>query len=117
MEFFEPWIDPDKALVDVGAGVGHLAAPLAERLRWVTPVEPSAGMWRHIPGRPNLFVVASTWEEAEAGTADLVICLHVLYSVRDPVRFIEKLEAAANERVSTRFRSRCRGARFRGSAR
>lgn len=47
----------------------------------------------------NLTVVPSPWQSAQVGEADLVICVHVLYSVKEPVRFIEKLEAAATERV------------------
>jgi hypothetical protein len=99
MAFLGPWIYPAKTLIDVGAGVGHLSAPLAERLRWVKAVEPSQGMRNHIPGKPNLTVVPNPWQYAEVGQADLVICVHVLYSVTDPVPFIEKLEAAATERV------------------
>jgi Methyltransferase domain len=97
--FLEPWIHPSKTLVDVGAGVGSLSAFLADRLRWVTAVEPSEGMRKHIPPRPNLTVIPSPWQRVEVGQADLVICAHVLYSVTDPVPFIEKLEAAAIERV------------------
>ena len=99
MAFLEPWIQPSRTLIDVGAGIGRLAAALTERLRWVKAVEPSPRMRSHIPGKPNLTVIPSHWQSAQAGEADLVTCVHVLYSVTEPVRFIEKLEAAATERV------------------
>lgn len=73
--------------------------PLAERLEWVTAVEPSEGMRALIPARDNMTVVASGWEDAVVAPADLVICCHVLYGVEDPVAFIEKMERTARERV------------------
>jgi SAM-dependent methyltransferase len=95
----EPWLSPTKTLIDAGAGTGRHAAPLADRLDWVTAVEPSVGMRELIPPKSNLTVVGSGWEEAEVAPADLVICCHVLYFLADPVPFIEKLEASARERV------------------
>jgi SAM-dependent methyltransferase len=101
-EFFnvlEPHLSPRKTLIDVGAGAGRHALPLAERLEWVTAVEPSEGMRALIPPRDNMTVVASTWEDAAVAAADLVICCHVLYGVDEPVPFIAKMERSARERV------------------
>lgn len=95
----EPWIHPSKTLIDVGAGVGRLSAFLADRLRWVKAVEPSEEMRKYIPRKHNLTVIPSPWQAAKPGQANFVICAHVLYSVKNPVPFIEKLEAAATERV------------------
>jgi SAM-dependent methyltransferase len=95
----EPWLDPRKTLIDVGAGTGRHAVPLAARLDWVTAVEPSESMRALIPPLDNLTVIASTWEDADVAAADLVICSHVLYAVSEVVPFIEKLERAARERV------------------
>lgn len=97
--FLEPWLAPHKTLLDVGAGTGRHAYPLSRRLDWVTAVEPSESMRALIPPADNMTVVASTWEEAEPAPADLVICVHVLYSVADIVPFLRKLEASARERV------------------
>jgi SAM-dependent methyltransferase len=99
LEVIGPYISPRKTLVDVGAGAGRHALPLAERLEWVTAVEPSEGMRALIPFRDNLTVVASAWEDAVVAPADLVICCHVLYGVQDPVAFIKKMERSARERV------------------
>jgi SAM-dependent methyltransferase len=94
-----PYVSPRKTLIDVGAGAGRHALPLAERLEWVTAVEPSEGMRAQIPRRDNMTVVASNWEDAAVAPADLLICCHVLYGVADPVPFIAKMEVSARERV------------------
>jgi hypothetical protein len=97
--FLEPWLQPSRTLIDVGAGTGRLVAPVTGRLDWVTAVEPSEGMRAHIPPADNLTVIGSTWQDAEPAPADLVTCVHVLYGVEDVVPFVEKLERAATERV------------------
>ena len=99
LEVVAPYVSPSKTLIDVGAGAGRHALPLAERLEWVTAVEPSEGMRAQIPQRDNMTVVASNWEDAAVAPADLLICSHVLYGVADPVPFIAKMEASARERV------------------
>lgn len=77
----EPYLARRKTLIDAGAGAGRHAVALAERLEWVTAVEPSEGMRAQIPPRDNMTVIASTWEDAEVAPADLVICCHVLYGI------------------------------------
>jgi SAM-dependent methyltransferase len=99
LEMLEPWLQPRRTLIDVGAGAGRYAAPLADRLDWITAIEPSQGMRDLIPEKENMTVIATGWEHAEAAPADLVICCHVLYGVADAPTFIAKLEAAATERV------------------
>jgi SAM-dependent methyltransferase len=100
-----PFASARKTLIDVGAGAGRHALPLAERLEWVTAVEPSEGMRAQIPPRDNMTVIASSWEEAEVAPADLVICAHVLYGVDEPAPFIAKLERSARERVFIMLRA------------
>ncbi len=45
LEVLEPFLSPQKTLIDVGAGTGRHATPLASRLEWVTAVEPSRRIW------------------------------------------------------------------------
>ena len=104
LKVLEPWLQPHRTLIDVGAGAGRYAAPLADRLDWVTAIEPSQGMRDLIPPKSNMTVIAASWEHAEAAPADLVICCHVLYGVTDTPAFIAKLEAAARERVFIELR-------------
>jgi SAM-dependent methyltransferase len=106
-EFFqvlEPYLAPRKTLIDVGAGAGRHTTPLAQRLEWVTAVEPSEGMRSHIPPRDNVTIIASTWEDADVAPADLVICSHVLYGVADPMPFLTKLDRSARDRVFVMLR-------------
>jgi 2-polyprenyl-3-methyl-5-hydroxy-6-metoxy-1,4-benzoquinol methylase len=94
-------VRPEHTVLDVGAGAGRIALPAAKKCRRVTAVEPSKAMRERLAaqmaewGVTNLDVVASTWEEAVAPVADVVICSHVLYTVADPVAFVRKLEAHA----------------------
>lgn len=99
LDIVTPYLAPHKTLIDVGAGAGRHALPLAERLEWVTAVEPSEGMRAQIPHRDNMTIVASSWQDAAVAPADLLICSHVLYGVEDPVSFITKMEAFARERI------------------
>ncbi|MDQ6771708.1 MAG: class I SAM-dependent methyltransferase [Candidatus Dormibacteraeota bacterium] len=99
LDFIEPWLEPSLTLIDVGAGVGRHAQPLARRLDWVTAVEPSAGMRDRLAVADNMTVVASGWMDADTAPADLVICVHVLYTVEDVVPFLRKLETAARRRL------------------
>jgi SAM-dependent methyltransferase len=99
LKVVDPYLSPQKTLIDAGAGTGRHAVPLSERCEWVTAVEPSEGMRSKIAHRDNMTIVASTWEDAVVAPADFVICSHVLYGVADPEPFIEKLERSARERV------------------
>jgi len=99
LSLLEPWLSPQRSLLDVGAGVGRHTVPLAERLAWVTAIEPSQAMRQRIPELANVTVIASTLEEAEPAPSELVLCSHVLYPIADAVGFLTGLEAAATERV------------------
>ena len=97
---------PDTTVLDVGAGGGRLALPLALRCRHVTAVEPSPSMVEQLlegadeAGISNLSVVQANWEDAEVESADLVICSHVVYGVVDIDQFVLKLDAHARGEVA-----------------
>lgn len=99
LTFLQPWLDNRRTLIDVGAGIGRHAGPIAARLDWVTAVEPSESMRDQIPRAENMTVIGSGWEDAEPAPADLVICVHVLYPIAEVVPFVEKLARFARERV------------------
>jgi SAM-dependent methyltransferase len=99
LDVLTPYLSPRKTLIDVGAGAGRHALPLAEKLEWVTAVEPSEGMRAQLSPRDNMTVVASTWEDAAVAPADLLICSHVMYGVEEPVPFIAKMERSTRERI------------------
>lgn len=91
----------EDTVLDVGAGAGRYSMPVAEAVRHVTAVEPSAGMRAELAraatgrGVSNLSVVPSRWEAAEVDPHDVVFAANVLYFVPDAVRFIEKLDRSA----------------------
>ena len=98
-------IEPHHSVLDVGAGGGRFALPVSLHCRRVVAIEPSASMGAVLQEeaerlrRDNISLVASTWEDAEVEPADVVICVQVLYTVRDVEGFISKLAAHARERV------------------
>ncbi|MBN4074240.1 class I SAM-dependent methyltransferase [bacterium AH-315-D21] len=93
-------------VLDVGAGGGRLAIPLAESFTSVTAVEPSEAMREQLVATAaawdvtNVKLVAGAWEEVEVEPHDLVICAHVVYTVREIEYFVNKLTAHARQRVA-----------------
>ncbi|PKB82464.1 MAG: hypothetical protein BZY88_04340 [SAR202 cluster bacterium Io17-Chloro-G9] len=98
-------LDPSKTLIDVGAGGGRMALPLALRCRHVTAVEPSQSMADVLlqqtkeHGIDNVSLVQARWEEAQVAPADIVLCAHVIYTVTKIDQFVRKLEAHGRELV------------------
>jgi SAM-dependent methyltransferase len=88
-------------LLDVGAGAGRYALPIAQRGLSVTAVEPSAGMRRNLvervqqTGVTTVRIVESAWEDASVEPHDVVLASHILYPIADVVPFIHKLVAHA----------------------
>lgn len=82
-------IKADSRVLDIGAGPGTLAVPLAARVASVTAVEPAAGMAEVMSehalenGVTNLSIVRKRWEDVDPkkdleGPYDLVIARHSL---------------------------------------
>jgi SAM-dependent methyltransferase len=99
LDVIEPFLGPNKTLIDVGAGSGRHVGLLAPRLKHVVAVEPAAGMRFLIPAIDSVTVVPADWLSADVSPADLVLSSHVLYAIADPVPFIRKMEVSARERV------------------
>lgn len=93
-------VTPAATVLDVGAGGGRYAIPLAARAREVVAVEPAEPMVRvmreeaELAGVRNLRIVQGDWLEAAVEPADIVICSHVIYPIADVVPFLEKLHSA-----------------------
>jgi SAM-dependent methyltransferase len=100
-------IDPSWSVLDIGAGPGILALPLARRARQVTAVEPSLAMVkrleRHIAeeGISNIRILPEKWEDLsdeEVGEHDLVIASYSL-SVLDMREALLKMDRLAERQV------------------
>src|SRR5262249_45833302 len=98
-------VTPATTLLDVGAGAGRFALPLALRCKQVTAVEPSPSMGetlRHLAaevGIDNVTLVASPWDEAEVQPADRAVSPHVLYLLEGIRPFLLQLAVHARQRV------------------
>ncbi len=98
---------PGRRLLDIGAGAGRYAVPLAATASAVTAVEPSSGMRARLSARldeerrDNVRIVAGAWPDAAAaaGHHDVALVSHAIYGAADLVGFLDALEAAAPLRV------------------
>ena len=104
LEVLAGYLDAGDKLVDVGAGAGRVSLAMANRVREVVAVEPSAGMReqfvasRDEAGIPNARVIPGWWMEVDE-IGDVVHLSDVTYFVRDIVPFITKLHDSASRRV------------------
>ncbi len=100
---------PGETWLDIGAGAGRYALPLALRVRKVIAVEPSPGMRRAMRagidehGLANVLVIAGSWPESLAAleplpAADVSLIAHVGYDIEEIGPFLDAMEAAAGER-------------------
>jgi hypothetical protein len=95
-----------RTALDVGAGCGALALPLAGRMRRVTALEPAPAMARALredaAGRrlANVAVVEAAWGEAPLAPHDLVLCAHVGELLRPAATFLRTVSSAARRWVA-----------------
>lgn len=97
---------PDGTAIDVGAGGGRHAVPLAGRLPHVVAVEPSPAMREVLSeairraGVANLTVVSERWEDADVEPASLVFAAHVTYGVQRIEPFLRKIDRMATRHAA-----------------
>ncbi len=87
-------VTKEQVVLDVGAGGGRMALPLALRATKVIAVEPSPSMCRVLREVAaefdvnNVEVVESGWLDAQVPWADVALCCHVLYTIQDIEPFV-----------------------------
>jgi SAM-dependent methyltransferase len=100
---------PEDTWLDIGAGAGRYALPLALRVKEVVAVEPSGGMRRALRtgmgehGIGNVRVVPGTWPDSldELGAlpaVDVALIAHVGYDIDGIGAFLDGMEAATRDR-------------------
>src|SRR5688572_21115929 len=93
---------PEDTWLDIGAGGGRYALPLALKAREVIAVDPSEGMLDQMragmadAGIANVRVLHGRWPMAEPPTADVSLIAHVGYDVEDLGPFLDAMEASAS---------------------
>jgi len=94
---------PDDAWLDIGAGAGRYALPLARSVREVIAVEPSDGMRAALEemaaehGIENVRAIAAPWPLDPGATpliADVALIAHVGYDIEAIGPFVEAMEMA-----------------------
>jgi CTP:molybdopterin cytidylyltransferase MocA/SAM-dependent methyltransferase len=92
---------PSETWLDVGAGAGRFALPLAKAVREVIAVDPSEGMLAALReigsehGIANVRTIAARWPMVDPPTADVTLIAHVGYDIEAIGPFVSALEASA----------------------
>jgi SAM-dependent methyltransferase len=105
LEVLRGMADPAQRWLDIGAGGGRYALPLALEVRSVVALEPSpsmldvlrAGMVEH--AIENVEVIEGSWPHEPAPRADVALMAHVGYDIEDFGAFLDAAEAAADRCV------------------
>jgi SAM-dependent methyltransferase len=95
-------VRPTDTVLDIGAGGGRLALPLALETRQVIAIDPSEGMLNVLRdglaehGIRNVEVINGRWPQVASGVeADVALISHIGYDVEDIGPFLDAMESAA----------------------
>ena len=101
-------LKPEYTVLDVGAGTGRLAIPIAKRVKSVTAIDQSKGMLACLQenmekeGITNITCVNKRWEDVEVGVDiephDVVMACHSL-GMLDIQEAVAKMDAASRKYV------------------
>ncbi len=111
--------EPDDRWLDIGAGGGRFALPLASRVREVIAIEPSPAMRRVLAegaeeaGATNISVHDARWPvDGWTEQADVALAAHCLYDNRKPIPFLEAMERHARRLCVVSLARSPRGVQF-----
>jgi SAM-dependent methyltransferase len=100
LEILRSLVQPGDVVLDIGAGGGRYALPLALTARKVVAIEPSGGMRNVLHesmrehGIANIDVVDGRWPETVA-SGDVALISHLGYDVEDIGSFLDAMETHA----------------------
>ena len=102
LDFVVQSVDSQLTVLDIGAGNGRWTIPLAGRARTVTAIEPDGEMLNALrenvkTAQGDIQIIPSSWEEANVGGYDIVVCAHAMYSSPDLAFFVHKMEKHARK--------------------
>jgi hypothetical protein len=92
---------PDETWLDIGAGSGRYALPLAFKIRQLIALDPSRTMLDNLRrgvkefGIENLSVVEARWPTANPPRADVALISNVGYDIEEIGPFLDAMESAA----------------------
>ena len=101
-----PLLAECETALDVGAGCGALALPLAERLGQVTALEPAAAMAKALREDArtreleNIEVIEAAWGDVPVATHDLVLCAHVGELLHRGAPFLREVSSVTRRGVA-----------------
>jgi SAM-dependent methyltransferase len=91
-------VDNETTVLDIGAGSGRWAIPLAGKAKTVTVIEPSGTMIENLRGNiasaglNNIQIIRSSWEDAVVEPHKISVCSHAMYASHDLAAFVRKME-------------------------
>lgn len=103
--FILPRTEDAKTFLDIGAGCGTLAIPLAKAGKKVTALDASKAMLDILEedmkkeGIKNIKPVLAAWGEAELKPHDVILCANVPTILDDPAAFIKEAERLSKKAV------------------
>jgi SAM-dependent methyltransferase len=102
LELLRGLAQPGERWLDIGAGAGRYALPIALRVGQVIALDASEGMLAALQasmaqhGVPNISTVHSRWPTAEPIPVDVALICHVGYDIESIGPFLAAMEASAS---------------------
>jgi len=100
LDILKSLVDPSDTVLDIGAGGGRYALPLALMAREVIALDPSEGMLAVLSegmaehGISNVRIVQARWPGEQQPRADVSLMAHVGYDIEEIGPFLDAMEAA-----------------------